>query len=82
MRVKNLVYCGDCSHPTRIEARYRICDTCRTRTKLKGQKPKKKLFGPLLVEACWEEFWRRRKEMGDEDFATIYPKEFEVMSGG
>jgi hypothetical protein len=63
-----MVFCGDCSNPTRIEGRYRKCDTCRTSTKLKRIKPKsRKQLGAekLRAQMLHEDSVRQSQEMLD-----------------
>jgi len=63
-----MVFCGDCSNPTRIEGGYRKCDTCRTSTKLARIRPKsRKRLGLEKLEAALrlEESVKQAQEMLD-----------------
>ena len=63
-----MVFCGDCGRPTRIEGRFRKCDTCRTSTRQKRIRPKsRKQSGLEKLEAALrlEDSIKQAQEMLD-----------------
>jgi hypothetical protein len=66
--VPEMVFCGDCGRPTRLEGRFRKCDTCRISTRQKRIRPKsRKQAGLEKLEAALrlEESLKQAQEMLD-----------------